>query len=174
MTTEGLPYGVHIVVGDPKLLTCLSYDRSDQGIVGLDDTREEMVSGLVIESTSEHIPEPAVSGVVLCRGHLHLRPGCVCVCVCACMQYSCSSSLIPVSSSTYVRYKSTGVSMSGINPRNLIFHGSTGHVCVCALSLQLTSPVIPSWCLDQALASPPVNENRQCHSSFSVMSSLPR
>ena len=33
-----------------------------------------MVSGLVVEGSCEHIPEPAVSGIVLCGGYLHLSP----------------------------------------------------------------------------------------------------
>ena len=75
MAVECLPHGVHVVVFDPKLLTCLAYDGSDERVVGLDDAREEVVSGLVVESSREHVPEPAVCGIVLCRGHLHLSPG---------------------------------------------------------------------------------------------------
>ena len=75
VAVECLPHGVHVVVFDPKLLTRLTYDGSDERVVGLDDAREEVVSGLVVESSREHVPEPAVCGIVLCRGHLHLSPG---------------------------------------------------------------------------------------------------
>ena len=74
VTAQGLPHGVHIVVGDAKLLTGLSDYGGDERVVGLDHTREEMVSGLVVEGSSEDIPEPAVSGIVLSGGHLHLSP----------------------------------------------------------------------------------------------------
>lgn len=84
MATEGLPYGVHIVIGDPKLLTRLSDDGSNERVVRLNDPREEVVGCLMIEGSSEHVPEPAVSGIVLCGGHLHLCPVCV-VCGCACV-----------------------------------------------------------------------------------------
>ena len=33
-----------------------------------------MVSGLMVESSCENIPEPTVSGIVLCGGYLHLSP----------------------------------------------------------------------------------------------------
>ena len=75
VAVECFPHGVHIVIFDPKLLTRLSHDGSDERVVGLDDTWEEVVSGLVVESSSEHIPEPAVCSIVLCCGHLHLSPG---------------------------------------------------------------------------------------------------
>ena len=84
MATEGLPDGIYVVVGDTKLLAGLAYDGCDEGVVGLDDSGEEVVGGLVVEGSCEHVPEPTVGGVVLCRGHLHLRPGGVCVCVCVC------------------------------------------------------------------------------------------
>ena len=74
VAVEGLPHGVHIVILDPKLLTGLADDGSDEGVVCLDDSWEEVVSRLVVQGTREHIPEPAVRGVVLCGGHLQLCP----------------------------------------------------------------------------------------------------
>ena len=74
MTVEGLPHGVHIVIGDAKLLAGLTNDGSDERIVGLDDSREEVVSCLMIESSREHVPEPTVCGIVLSCGHLQLSP----------------------------------------------------------------------------------------------------
>ena len=74
VTVEGLPHCVHVVVRDAKLLARLAHDGCDEGIVGLDDAREEVVSGLVVESSSEHVPEPAICSIVLCRCHLHLSP----------------------------------------------------------------------------------------------------
>ena len=75
MAVESLPYGVHVVVGDSKLLAGLSDYGGDEGVVGLDDPREEVVGGLVVEGSSEDVTEPAVCGVVLSGGHLHLCPG---------------------------------------------------------------------------------------------------
>ena len=75
MAAEGLPHGVHIVILHPKLLACLPDNGCDEWIVCLDDSGEQVMCGLVIESTSEHRPEPTVCSVVLCGGNLHLRPG---------------------------------------------------------------------------------------------------
>ena len=74
VAVEGLPHGVHIVVLDPKLLAGLADDGSDEGVVCLDDSWEEVVSRLVVQGTREHTPEPAVRGIVQCGGHLQLRP----------------------------------------------------------------------------------------------------
>ena len=74
MATQGLPHGVHVVVGDAKLLAGVPNDGGDEGVVGLDYPGEEMVGCLVVEGSSEDVPEPAVGGVVLRGGHLHLRP----------------------------------------------------------------------------------------------------
>ena len=70
VAVECLPHRVHIVVLDPKFLTSLAHYGSDEGIVGLDDAREEVVCGLVVECSCEHVPEPAVCGIVLSRGNL--------------------------------------------------------------------------------------------------------
>ena len=87
MTVEGLPHGVHVMVPEAKLPTGLLQYGSDEGVVCLDHSREEVVGGLVVQGSSEHTPEPAVRGIVLRGRHLHLRPVCVCVraCVCVCV-----------------------------------------------------------------------------------------
>jgi hypothetical protein len=85
MATEGLPDGVNIVVGDAELLACLADYGGDEWVMCLDDSGEEVVGGLVVQSSGEDVPEPTVSGVVLRRGHLHLRPLRECVCVCVCV-----------------------------------------------------------------------------------------
>ena len=74
MVVEGFSDGVHVVILDAVLLAGLLHDGGDAGIVGLDDAREQVVRRLVVESAREHCPEPAASGVVLCRGNLHLCP----------------------------------------------------------------------------------------------------
>ncbi len=74
VAVEGLPRGVHIVVLDTKLLTGLPDNGRDEGVVRLNDAREEMVGRLVVECSSEDGPEPAIRGVVLRCGHLQLRP----------------------------------------------------------------------------------------------------
>ncbi len=74
VAVEGLPRGVHIVVLDTKLLAGLPDNGRDEGVVRLNDAREEMVGRLVVECSSEDAPEPAVCGVVQCCGHLHLCP----------------------------------------------------------------------------------------------------
>ena len=51
MAAEGLLGGVHVVVGDTKLAAGLGHDGCDLGIMGLDDTREQVVCGLVVEGT---------------------------------------------------------------------------------------------------------------------------
>ena len=51
MAAKCLLSGVHIVVGDAKLTTGLGHNGRDLRIVGLDDTREEMVCGLMVEGT---------------------------------------------------------------------------------------------------------------------------
>lgn len=45
---QGFFGGVHIVILDAVLLTRLLHDRGDPGVVGLDDTREEVVCCLVV------------------------------------------------------------------------------------------------------------------------------
>jgi len=74
VAVEGLPHGVHIVVLDTKLLAGLSDNGRDEGVVRLNDAREEMVGCLVVECSSEDGPEPAVCGIVLRCGHLQFRP----------------------------------------------------------------------------------------------------
>ena len=71
---QSLLSGVHIVVLDPKLLTGLFDDGGYLGVVWLYDPWEQVVSGLMVESSSAHVPEPAVSGIVLCCSNLHLSP----------------------------------------------------------------------------------------------------
>ena len=51
MAAEGLLGGVHVVVGDTKLAAGPGHDGRDLGIMGLDDTREQVVCGLVVEGT---------------------------------------------------------------------------------------------------------------------------
>ena len=51
MAAKCLLSGVHVVVGDAKLTTGLGHNGRDLRIVGLDDTREEMVCGLMVEGT---------------------------------------------------------------------------------------------------------------------------
>ena len=51
VAAECLLSGVHVVVGDAKLTTGLGHNGRDLRIVGLDDTREEMVCGLMVEGT---------------------------------------------------------------------------------------------------------------------------
>ena len=51
MAGEGLLSGPHVMVSDTKLLAGLSHNGSDLWVVGLDDTREEVVGGLVVEGT---------------------------------------------------------------------------------------------------------------------------
>ncbi len=74
MAVEGLCGRVHIVVMDAILLAGLLHNGSDLRVMGLDYTREQMVGCLVVQSTSEHGPEPTTGGIVLCRGNLKLRP----------------------------------------------------------------------------------------------------
>lgn len=57
-----------------KFLASLPDNGSYLGIVSLVDSREEVVGGLVIESSSGKCPEPAISGIVLSCSHLHLSP----------------------------------------------------------------------------------------------------
>ena len=51
MAADSLRCGVDIVIFDSKLFTSFSNNRSYLGIVRLDDPGEEVVSGLVVEST---------------------------------------------------------------------------------------------------------------------------
>ena len=74
MAAESLSGGVYKMILDPILFTCLLHYWCDPGIVGLYDPREQVMSGLMVEGSSEHGPEPAACGVVLCRSHLELRP----------------------------------------------------------------------------------------------------
>ena len=74
MATEGLPDGVNVVVGDAELLARLADYGGDEWVMCLDDSGEEVVGGLVVQSSGEDVPEPTVSGVILRRAHLHLRP----------------------------------------------------------------------------------------------------
>ena len=75
MATKSLPYGVHTVILHSKLLTCLPDDGCDERVVCLVDPREQVMCGLVIESTSDHRPKPTVCSIVLRGSHLHLCPG---------------------------------------------------------------------------------------------------
>lgn len=77
VTAQGFLSGIHIVVLDPKLLTGLLYNGGDLGVMGLDDAREQVMSSLMVEGTSEHCPEPATCSVVLGCGYLQLGPGCL-------------------------------------------------------------------------------------------------
>ena len=88
MTANCSPEGVHMMVVKTKLLAGLLEDGSDEGIVTLVHSREEVVGGLMVESSSDHCPEPAVCGIVLSGCHLQLCPVCVCVCVCVCCLYN--------------------------------------------------------------------------------------
>ena len=76
VTVESLLHSADVVILEAKLLTGLPHDGRDLLVVGLDDAREEVVSDLVVESTGEDTPEPAVCGVVLRRGNLQLGPEC--------------------------------------------------------------------------------------------------
>ena len=76
MATKSLPGRINIVVLEAKLLARLLHDGCYTAVVGLDDPGEEMVSCLVVESSCEHGPEPAVCRIVLCCCHLHLCPVC--------------------------------------------------------------------------------------------------
>ena len=67
MAAESLSGSVHKMILDPILFTCLLHYWCDPGIVGLYDPREQVMSGLMVEGSSEHGPEPAACGVVLCR-----------------------------------------------------------------------------------------------------------
>ena len=53
-----------MVVCDTKLFACLAYDGCDERVVGLVDSREQMVSCLVVESSCEKVPKPTVCGIV--------------------------------------------------------------------------------------------------------------
>lgn len=68
------PDSVHVVVLDAKLLAGLADNGCDERVVRLDHTGEEVVGGLVVESTRKHIPEPTVCCVILRGGHLHFGP----------------------------------------------------------------------------------------------------
>ena len=74
MALQGLLGRVDVVVFDPILLARLLHDGGDSGVVGLDDAREEMVGGLVVQCSREHGPEPAAGGIVLSCGYLQLCP----------------------------------------------------------------------------------------------------
>ena len=50
---------------DSKLLARLPNDGRDLGVVRLNDVREEMMGYLVIDSSRNNGPEPAVCGKVL-------------------------------------------------------------------------------------------------------------
>ena len=75
MATQCLPCCLNIVVLEPKLFACLGHDGCDLGVVGLNHSRKEMVSCLMVQGSSEDSPKPAVSGIVLCCCYLHFRPG---------------------------------------------------------------------------------------------------
>ena len=49
MALDRLPGRGKGVVADTKFLASSPHDRSDEGVVGLEDTREEVVGHLVIE-----------------------------------------------------------------------------------------------------------------------------
>ena len=75
VAVDGLPCSVNVVVGETKLPTGLLDNGGDDRVVTLVDPREQVVAGLVVQSSCEQSPEPTVCGVVLCGGHLHLCPG---------------------------------------------------------------------------------------------------
>ena len=54
MAAEGFSSRVDIVVGDAELFASLFDDGCDLGIVRLDYAREEVVSCLVVQGTSEY------------------------------------------------------------------------------------------------------------------------
>ena len=72
---KGLHGRTNTMILQTKLLTGLFHDGCYLGVVPLINPGEEVVGGLVVESPSGKRPEPAVSGVVLSCGHLHLSPG---------------------------------------------------------------------------------------------------
>ena len=63
-----------MIVLDTKLLTGLSDDGRDIGIVRLDYPGKEMVGYLVVECTCNKTPKPVVGRVILCGNYLHLCP----------------------------------------------------------------------------------------------------
>ena len=65
---------VSVVVSNTKLFARLSNDGPYLRIVGLYDTREEMVNSLMIEDTGESGPEPAVSCKIFSGSALKLSP----------------------------------------------------------------------------------------------------
>lgn len=74
MTAHGLSGGVHAVILDAEVLAGLFHNGGDAGVMGLDDTREEVMRGLMVQSTCEDRPKPAACGVVLRCGNLQLGP----------------------------------------------------------------------------------------------------
>lgn len=74
MASQCLSGRLHIVVLDPILPTRLLHNGRDLGVMGLDNARKQVMSGLMVEGTSEHGPEPAACGIVLCCSHLQLCP----------------------------------------------------------------------------------------------------
>ena len=74
MTTQSFNGSVNIVVTDAILFTHLLHNGRDLWIMGLNYSREQMVGGLVVESASEHCPEPASCGIILCCSYLELSP----------------------------------------------------------------------------------------------------
>ena len=74
MAGQGLSGGVHVVVLDAEVSAGLLHNGSDLGVVGLDDPREQVVGGLVIQGAREHGPEPTASSIVLRGGYLKLSP----------------------------------------------------------------------------------------------------
>ena len=74
MTMHGLDRGIHIVILDTILQADLLHDWSDLRVVGLDDSRKQVVGCLMVKSTREHSPEPAPCGIVLRCGNLKFSP----------------------------------------------------------------------------------------------------
>ena len=67
--------GVHVMIFQPEFFTRLLHNRRYLHIVRLNNSREQMVGGLVVEGSSKYCPEPAVSGIVLSCSYLQLSPG---------------------------------------------------------------------------------------------------
>lgn len=74
MTTQGLSGGFNTVIFYAELLACLFHNGRDLRVVRLDNSGEQVVCGLMVESTCENRPEPALCGVVLRCGNLKLSP----------------------------------------------------------------------------------------------------
>ena len=75
MTEKCLGHRLNVVVLYSKLLARLPHDGCDLTIVRLDHAREQVVRSLVVQSSREHGPEPAIGSVVLCGSNFKLCPG---------------------------------------------------------------------------------------------------